>query len=159
MERDLKQTLSAFDRGELSRRELGFRLMALGAAAAGVAPSIAQAEQNGGSTFEATSLDHIALNVSDIGRSVDFYQQHLGMTIRSRGNSSAFLNCGRDWVALFRRGEPGMDHYCYAIRDYDPDEAVAKLEEAGLEPTRRANRVYFPDPDGITVQIAAETDA
>ena len=157
MKAEVSQAFAAFERGQLNRRELGMRLMALGAAAAGIAPAAVRAEDGqADSTFEATSLDHIALNVSDIDRSVAFYQQHLGMTVRSHGESSAFLNCGEDWIALFRRGDPGLDHYCYAIRDYNPDEAVERLEAAGLNPRRTANRVYFGDPDGITVQIASE---
>ena len=46
-----------------------------------------------------------------------------------------------------------MDHYCYSIEDYDAADAVKTLERAGLKPTREENRVYFPDPDGLTVQV------
>jgi hypothetical protein len=28
------------------------------------------------------------------------------------------------------------------------------LADAGLRPRRTGNRVYFPDPDGLTVQVA-----
>jgi len=46
-----------------------------------------------------------------------------------------------------------MNHYCYAIERYDPAEAVDRLTAAGLRPRRTGNRVYFPDPDGLTVQV------
>ena len=51
-----------------------------------------------------------------------------------------------------------MDHYCYSVKDYDVRDAERKLKAAGIEPrVRGGNRIYFEDPDGLTVQLAAET--
>jgi catechol-2,3-dioxygenase len=157
MPREIMRVVDAFRRGEITRRQLGLRLMALGAAAAGLSGVVTGAEEEEAveSTFQATGLDHIALNVTDLQRSSEFYQKHLGLTVMRSSASSVFLRCGPDFVALFRRDQPAMDHYCYDIRDYDPDTAVQKLREAGLEPRRRANRVYFDDPDGLVVQVAS----
>ena len=80
----------------------------------------------------------------------------LGMTLRSDGGAnSCFLNCGPDFLALFRAEKPAMHHYCYSIEKYDPDESTQKLEAAGLNPRRQGDRVYFDDPDGLVVQVAA----
>ena len=68
------------------------------------------------------------------------------------------VTCGDDFLALFRSGEASMDHYCYTIEDYEPDKVVKQLTAAGLKPERHENRVYFPDPDGLTVQLSAEND-
>jgi catechol 2,3-dioxygenase-like lactoylglutathione lyase family enzyme len=73
-----------------------------------------------------------------------------------RGDDRAlFMGADRDFfLTLFRAQKPQLNHYCYSIRDFKPDEAVQKLKDAGLRPRREGGRVYFPDPDGITVQVA-----
>ena len=136
-----------FELGRLSRRQLIVQLMALGA--------VTGRAQTPAPTFQSTGLDHVALRVTDVGRSVEFYQKHLGLTVTSRSESSAFLDTGdAEFLALFRGGRPGLAHYCYSIRDYDAESAVETLTAAGLQPRRSGNRVYFDDPDGIEVQLA-----
>ena len=73
-----------------------------------------------------------------------------------RGDDNAsFLGADRDFfLTLFRAESPRMNHYCYAIENYDADEAMERLADAKLRPRREGNRVYFPDPDGLTVQVA-----
>ena len=64
MQPDIAETLvEDFERGLLSRRQLASRLMGLGAALS-VMPRVAEASHGESSTFQATGLDHIALNVS-----------------------------------------------------------------------------------------------
>ena len=144
-----------FERGRLSRRQLVSRLMGLGAALA-VFPDSARADQAGEATFRATGLDHVALDVADVPRSRDFYKKHLGLeVIRDGGEDNCFLGSGGGFfLTLFRGEEPGLNHYCYGIRDFDPDRAEAKLKAAGLEVRRESGRIYFDDPDGIEVQVA-----
>ena len=127
--------------------------------AAGQDPPVAGAPAAGPApTFVGTDLNHLALRVTDIERSRAFYQRHLGLELASRTRSNCFLRCSEhDFLALFKSEKPGMDHFCFSIAKYDPDDAVARLEKAGLSPRRRADRVYFDDPDGIEVQVAAKT--
>ncbi len=142
--------VEGFEHGHLTRRQLIAGLTGLVGAAASA--RAAQAE----STFTATEINHLALSVTDVSRSREFYQKHLGMTLRSDDSPhSVFLNCGSDFLALFRADKPQMDHYCYTIEGYDAADAVARLEAAGLKPRRRSNRVYFDDPDGLEVQVSA----
>jgi catechol 2,3-dioxygenase-like lactoylglutathione lyase family enzyme len=144
-----------FERGLLSRRQLVSGLMGLGAALA-AAPRLAQARPGAAGAFQATGLDHVALNVRDVARSRDFYVEHLGLkVVRDGGGDNCFLGGGEDFfLTLFRGEHPGLNHYCYAIRDYDAGRAEEKLKAIGLKPRREGNRVYFPDPDGIEVQVA-----
>jgi catechol 2,3-dioxygenase-like lactoylglutathione lyase family enzyme len=154
-----------FEHGRLSRRQLAARLMGLGAAMASL-PGTLRAQEtatNAGQgteapTFQATGLDHIALDVVDVPRSRDFYAKHLGLRV-VRGNDDAlFMGAERDFfLTLFRAERPQLNHYCYAIRDFNADEAVQKLGTVGLRPRREGNRVYFPDPDGLTVQVTGST--
>lgn len=152
------RVVKAFENGVLSRRELVTQLMGLGAAGAVVSQTASGAETDeAGATFRASGLDHVALNVSDLSRSEDFYAQHLGLRrVGGSGNRIAFLAAhvqSQFALALFSSGSPGLNHYAYAIRDYDPQAAVEALKAAGVEPRREQNRVYFDAPDGVTVQV------
>jgi catechol 2,3-dioxygenase-like lactoylglutathione lyase family enzyme len=156
MQNDIALTLvDDFERGQLTRRQLVSRLMGLGAALS-MMPRVAQASQGESSTFQATGLDHVALNVNSVPRSRDFYIKHLGLkVIRDGGEDNCFLGSGDDFfLTLFKGDKPGLNHYCYAIRGYTADQAEEKLKAAGLKPHREDNRVYFPDLDGIEVQVA-----
>ena len=156
MQPDIAETLvQDFERGLLSRRQLASRLMGLGAALA-VIPGAAEARQGEGSTFQATGLNHVALNVSSVPKSRDFYIKHLGLKVmRDGGEDNCFLGGGEDFfLTLFKGERPGLNHYCYTIKGYDADRVEEKLKAAGLKPRREDNRVYFPDPDGIEVQVA-----
>jgi catechol 2,3-dioxygenase-like lactoylglutathione lyase family enzyme len=155
MHRIADDLIKEVEEGRLGRREAVARLVALAAAAFAVptgSPAAAGAESP---TFQAVGLDHIALDITDLDRSREFYQKHLGLALRSQSSQSVFLDVGSDnFVALFRSGTARMNHYAYTIDDYDAGEVVKRLSGAGLEPRREDNRVYFPDPDGLTVQIS-----
>lgn len=106
-------------------------------------------------TFQATGLNHIALDVTDVARSNDFYGKHLGLRVIRGDEHASFLGADRDFfLTLFRGERPGLNHYCYSIDHYDAEDAMERLAAAGLHPRREGNRVYFPDPDGLTVQVA-----
>ncbi len=151
-----------FEAGRLSRRQLVARLMGLGAAMAtlrgtswGQEPGQATVAAPAKPTFQATGLDHIALDVTDVARSNEFYAKHLGLRVIRGDENASFLGGDRDFfLTLFRAERPGLNHYCYAIDNYDVDDAMERLAAAGLRPRREGNRVYFPDPDGLTVQVA-----
>ncbi|MDZ4659093.1 MAG: VOC family protein [Bythopirellula sp.] len=148
-----------FENGKLSRRQLVARLMGLGAALAALENAAnaqpIDAEKAIEPTFRATGLDHIALDVIDIPRSRDFYEQHLGMRVTRGDNEALFMGAdGEFFLTLFRAEKPGLNHYCYGIKNFDAASAVASLRAAGINPRETGGRVYFPDPDGIEVQIA-----
>jgi catechol 2,3-dioxygenase-like lactoylglutathione lyase family enzyme len=73
------------------------------------------------------------------------------------GEDNCFLGSGDGFfLTLFKGEHPGLNHYCYAIKEYDVEKAEEKLKAAGLKPRREGDRIYFPDPDGITVQVAGK---
>jgi catechol 2,3-dioxygenase-like lactoylglutathione lyase family enzyme len=160
MNTDLAVKLVAdFEQGRLTRRQLAARLLGLGAAMATLGETSLAQEAKAATavepTFRAIGLDHIALDVTDLARSNEFYGKHLGLRVIRGDEDASFLGAERDFfLTLFRRETAGLNHYCYAINDYDADTAMERLAAAGLRPRREGNRVYFPDPDGITVQVA-----
>jgi catechol 2,3-dioxygenase-like lactoylglutathione lyase family enzyme len=157
MQPDIAERLvEDFERGVLSRRQLVSRLMGLGAALT-MMQRMAEANQADGGTFQATGLSHVALNVSSVSKSRDWYIKHLELkVITDGGEDNCFLGSGDGFfLTLFKGEHPGLNHYCYAIKGYDVEKAEEKLKAAGMKPRREGNRIYFPDPDGITVQVAA----
>jgi catechol-2,3-dioxygenase len=161
MEHHISQLVHEYETGHMTRRQLVSKLGALAAVLGGAGrlfkPSpVMGRDSQSASTFQATELNHIALQVTDVARSRDFYQQHLGLTVSRESETNCFLTCGKNFVALFQRGEPGMDHYCYSVKDYDVRDAEARLKAQGMTPRIQGDRIYFPDPDGLTVQLAAE---
>jgi catechol-2,3-dioxygenase len=154
MNDSIEYTLDALGRGQISRREAVVRLGALVLALAGSRQVALAADDRKSSTFEAVGLNHLALRVTDVARSRDFYLRHLGLKVVSESDANCFLGCGKNFVALFRSDKAGMDHYCYTVPDYSADEVLDRLKAVDLNPERHADRVYFDDPDGLTVQLA-----
>jgi catechol 2,3-dioxygenase-like lactoylglutathione lyase family enzyme len=149
----IERLVTEYERGKLSRRTLLAQLGALVTVAGLGRPALAADEKT--PTFKALGLNHIALDVTNVPRARDFYQRHLGLTMRSDGGErNCFLDCGDHFVALFKADKPAMNHYCYSIRGYDAANAVERLKAAGLTPRRADNRVYFDDPDGLECQVA-----
>lgn len=157
MDPNVEFVVDAFTSGHMTRRELIAAMSGLVAAAAAGRSLPAHGDETG-PTFTAKGLNHIALRVTDVARSRDFYMQHLGMTIANESlPGNCFLNFDGGFLALFRGNEPRMDHYCYSVDNYDVQDAAAKLRAAGLEPRIEGQRIYFPDPDLHTVQLASTT--
>lgn len=155
-----EQLFSKYEQGALSRRDLIAKLVGLGVAMAAVEGPAAEPADDSSPVFKGKGLDHIALNVTNVARSRDFYAKHLGLTVqRDGGEQRCFMGPpGGDFIlALFRSNSPGMNHYCFGTPGYQPDEAMEKLSKAGARPRREGDRIYFPDPDGITVQLAKWT--
>ncbi|MCC6857963.1 MAG: VOC family protein [Bryobacterales bacterium] len=148
MERIVSKMLEEYERGTVSRRRLVHSLAALLAA---------PPAQPAASTFKGVGLNHIAVRVADIPRSREFYQKHLGLPLISQSETSCFLRLGDEFLTFFRNERPGLDHYCIAIENFQPDAVMSTLQRQGLKPRRPAgtDRIYFPDPDGLEVQLSS----
>jgi catechol-2,3-dioxygenase len=155
MQVEIERLVGGFERGRLSRRQLVVGLTGLLASVAGARP-LRAAQDRPGATFKATEINHVALSVTDVARSRAFYERHLGLAVTSASESSCFLRCGKDFLALFKAPKsPGLDHFCFTVEGYEPADAVNRLQAAGLSPRRQADRVYFDDPDGLELQASA----
>ena len=155
MSGEIDCTLAELQRGRISRREAVARVGALVLGLAGTGGASRLLAEESAATFQAKGLNHIALRVTDVARSRDFYVEHLGARVLRESGSNCFLDCGGGhFVALFRGSSAGLDHYCYTIDGYRPAPVVERLKAAGLDPVRHENRVYFDDPDGIAVHLS-----
>jgi catechol-2,3-dioxygenase len=163
MESEITTLLEHYEKGRVTRRQLVSGLGAMVAALSGVGAILGAQEtkekeaKEKKSTFKGVELNHLALRVTDVPRSRDFYVKHLGLEVSREGPDNCFLDCGHNFVALFKGDAAGMDHYCYSIEDYDVEVAEQKLKAEGFDPRVTSGRIYFKDPDGLTVQLASKT--
>ncbi len=144
----ISNLIGHYETGQLSRRDLIFGLAALTAAP--------QASAQSSSSLKGAEMNHIAINVSNVQRSRDFYRGLLDLPVLDESRNACFLGLGEgNFLSIFR-GSPGLNHYCMGIEDYQVDRVMDELTRQGLKPRRTAgtNRVYFDDPDGIEVQLA-----
>lgn len=154
MSKEISQLVEAYESGRLTRRQLVSHLSALLSLFAGAGATAAAAPPE--NLFRAKGLNHIALRVKNIERSRDFYKDLLGLkVVREDPGGSCFLTFGNGFLALFRGDQAQMDHYCYAVEEYSQRTAAEKLKAAGIEPRLQADRIYFNDPDGLTIQLSA----
>ena len=149
---EIEGAVLEYENGTMTRRQLVGRLAALTLALSATETKATAQTQ---STFRANGINHVALNTPDIAVSRDFYVKHLGMKVSRQGESNCFLTCDDNFLALFRSQDAGLNHYCFSIDGYDVAKAEETLNAENLNPRREGNRIYFKDPHGITVQLAA----
>jgi catechol 2,3-dioxygenase-like lactoylglutathione lyase family enzyme len=121
--------------------------------------------------FSLEGIDHIAIAVKDVERSVAWYKEVLGLERRYEeawGNYPAMVGIGTTAIALFpvegasAKPSPGRD--VLAMRHFAFRADRANFERARLELGRRglsveyqhhgvSESIYFHDPDGHEVEI------
>ena len=94
MERIISKMLQDYEAGKLTRREL---IGGLAAFASGTQLTAAKE-----STFRGVGLNHIAIRVTNIPRSRDFYQKHLGLPLIREAETNCFLGLGKNFLTLFK---------------------------------------------------------
>ena len=114
-------------------------------------------------------IRHVALNVRDVQKSIQFYSGVLGMKLEWMPDpENAYLTSGQDNLALHKAlagAEPGTNqlvhHIGIVVRNpEDVDKWADRLRNLGVslvqEPkTHRdgARSFYFRDPDGLLIQL------
>lgn len=119
-------------------------------------------------------LDHVGLVVSDIDRSLRFYQA-LGLEVLRRstpdsGRAAAVLAIGDQEINMF--GNPTLaagedtpqkiDHFCLTMDSATIEDVVGELQAAGITvangPVERRDgaSLFVSDPDGVRVELAVK---
>src|SRR5687767_14103085 len=147
----IDELVARFDQGTLSRRQLISGLTALAAAGSGT-PAAAQT-----TPFRSTRIDHISIQVTDMARSVEFYEKIFGLKILGEDKENEIVRMGvtRIIVSLHRKPPVGIvDHFAIAIDDFDREAVTAELAKHGLTAEQNLDYGFFVrDPEGIPVQI------
>jgi 2,3-dihydroxy-p-cumate/2,3-dihydroxybenzoate 3,4-dioxygenase len=80
-------------------------------------------------------LGYVALNVSDIGRSRDFYHKQVGLQMSGEAEGVAFLRCSEDHhsLALYASDRPGLKRAGFEMKSAKAlDDLAARLAGEGL---------------------------
>ena len=119
-------------------------------------------------------VDHVAITVNDMTRSIKFYTEKLGFTITRSSETpsmkTVFVGKGLVQLELFalkqgsakavpelQRDEIGIKHIAFNVTDLDTlikefkEKGVVFISEIQQAGTRR--HIFFKDPDGITLQL------
>jgi catechol 2,3-dioxygenase-like lactoylglutathione lyase family enzyme len=110
-------------------------------------------------------LNHVTLSVDDLSRSVSYYTELLGFSLRAEWNGGAYLTLGDLWLCLshdaqVRKGPLAeYTHFALSVDRADFDAFLRKVVE-GEHPTWKENTsegesVYLLDPDGHKLEVHA----
>jgi catechol 2,3-dioxygenase-like lactoylglutathione lyase family enzyme len=151
MEAMISNLLSGFERGALSRRELVQGLTMLTAASAA---SKAQGQEAG---LKGAKIDHVSIQVSDLPRSVAFYQKMFGFTVVSedKPNEIVRLGAGKVVVSLHHKSPTGLvDHFAIGVEGFNKDAVTRQLRALGASPDENLDAgFHIKDPEGMSVQV------
>jgi catechol 2,3-dioxygenase-like lactoylglutathione lyase family enzyme len=127
------------------------------------------------STIKVRGLSQMTLTVSDLKRSLDFYQGLFGMPVQARQDGMVFLRIGNgpQYLALRQAAagaRPSISHYGMGVEGFNADQIMKTLAEHGVtaaDPAattdapmkaRRVNRagtteIFVGDPSGVIFQL------
>jgi predicted enzyme related to lactoylglutathione lyase len=151
VEHVITDLVTRFERGRLSRRELIQAITAVAAATAGATTTSAAA-------LKAGSINHTSVLVTDMARSIDFYNRVFSLSVlnEDKPNKISRLGIGGKVLVSLRVEPPAgdIDHFAIGVENFNKDAVTKTLQEMGLAP--RENLEYgfhVKDPDGANVQI------
>jgi catechol 2,3-dioxygenase-like lactoylglutathione lyase family enzyme len=106
----------------------------------------------------AVGFNHVALEVGDIEEALAFYGQLFDFELRSKNDSSAFIDLGDQFLALQKGRRQGPDDERHFGLVVDDKEAVRQaLADAGIEPLP-GRFLDFLDPWGNRIEIIGYTN-
>ena len=150
MEAIISNLLNRFEKGALSRRGLiqGLTMLtAAGGAAHAQAPGI-----------KAAKIDHMSIQVSDLPRSIAFYQKMFGLVTVSEDKPNEIVRLGmgtKALVSLHHKSPTGLvDHFAIGVENFNKDAVTRELKARGVTPEDNLDAgFHIIDPEGISVQI------
>ncbi len=105
-----------------------------------------------------TGVNHVTLVVSDLARSLAFWQGRLGLTLRAQSQGMAYLEGGTLWLCL-ERGTPSPreddSHIALSCAPEDYHTLCARLSDAPVWKVNRSEgaSLYILDPDGHKLEL------
>ncbi|GGD05864.1 metallothiol transferase FosB [Pontibacillus salipaludis] len=107
-------------------------------------------------------INHMTFSVSNLERSIEFYEQVFGATLLVEGERTAYFDLNGLWIALNKEEniprneiEESYTHIAFSVREEDFQEVVSHLESLHVRILNGRKRddldkksVYFTDPDG-----------
>lgn len=107
-------------------------------------------------------INHMCFSVSNLDRSIQFYQEVFGVKLLVRGKKLAYFDLNRLWLALSEeKNIPRNDihhsytHIAFSIKEEAFEEEESRLQKLGVtillgreRDKRNKQSLYFTDPDG-----------
>jgi catechol 2,3-dioxygenase-like lactoylglutathione lyase family enzyme len=152
MEAIISSLLNRFEKGSLSRRGLIQSLAML--TAAGTASEV-QGQDAG---IKGVKIDHVSIQVSDLPRSIAFYEKMFGLSIVSEDKPNEIVRlggAGKVIVSLHHKSPTGLvDHFAIGVEKFNKDAVTRQLKERGADPSDNLDAgFHIVDPEGISVQV------
>lgn len=120
--------------------------------------------------LQATSLDHVNMNVKDLEKTVEFYKKLFGFEIRKEDNSPNKLDApskiiGNDSIKLCLYEDPqmsptgGIAHFGFHVANFDDimnkcKELDVKVLYDGPVEFEKSRSVYIKDPSGYDIELS-----
>lgn len=129
---------------------------------------ISHAQSAAPSQIRLKQLDHVALNVTDLQRSADWYNRVLGFSIFHKWQTTWMIRRGGMRIGLFLRPQAkaiedidnklAITHFAFVTDAKGFDAAQRKLKQLSIkfdppEDTGVAHSIFISDPDGYQVEI------
>ena len=148
MEHVISDLIGRFERGRLSRREVIQAITAVAATATTVSAA----------SLTAASINHTSVLVSDMARSIEFYNRVFGLSVMNEDKPNKISRLGiggKVLVSLRVEPPPGMiDHFAIGVENFNKEAVTKSLQEIGLAPRENLEfGFHVKDPDGANVQI------
>src|SRR5215216_5719106 len=127
--------IQRYDSGKLTRRDL---MQGLAILASGVAMGPTAMTAPAAAALPAVCVNHIAVTVSDLKKSSQWYKDLFGLKVESEDDKVANLlldNSSREALVLRPGANPGrISHFCFGVKDFDMKKAEAELKARNLDP-------------------------
>lgn len=155
MDTVIRDLVTSFEKGSLTRRQLIQGLTMIAAASGAASAAVPQS-----TALKGVRIDHVSIQVKEMPRSVDFYQKVFGLSVVSEDKPNEIVRLGtpgttRTIVSLHHKNPASVvDHFAIGLDSFNKDAVVRELKNAGITPDENLDAgFHIKDPDGMNVQI------
>jgi len=149
--------LGKYEQGKLSRRQF-IEAASIVAAAAAYAPAALAAEPP--APIVPVSVNHIAVGVSDLKRSKEWYTRIFKLKVIQENDTFALLQFGNTQVVMRSPTKerpatvPGtINRFMFGVAPYDEAALFQTLKAQGFDPKKDLDSALIRDPDNLLVQV------